>query len=80
MRQLTLAVVAPFVLAAVFVATASADSHPTTGATTGATTVTAVPQTGAGMIELSSSGGTILLFVLFAALMAFASLWHLRRA
>ena len=77
MRQLTVSFLSAFVLTTVFVATAAADSH---GTATGATTVTAVPRTGVGTIALSSSGGVILLLVVLAALMAFASIWQASRA
>lgn len=74
MRQLILAFVSAFVLATAFVATAAADSHPPTGGTT----VTSVPQTGAGSIAVSATDGVILLLIALAALMAFASMreWH----
>lgn len=85
MRQLTLALVSAFVLASVFVTRVAAESHlpadtAATGTTTGATTVTAVPRAGVGAVELSSSAGIIVLLVMAATLMAFASLWQMRRA
>jgi hypothetical protein len=84
MRQFILALVSAFVLASMSVATAFADSHPTTGAATGTTTegttVTAVPQTGVGSLAVSATHGIILMLLALAALMAFASLWQGRRA
>jgi hypothetical protein len=84
MKQITLGLLSAFMMVMTFVTTVLADSHPTTGtatgATTGGTTVTAVPQTGVGAIATDSPETLFYLFVALAALMLFASLWQSRRA